>query len=204
MAPRCVVMGVRRLGGRRPDDELTAWLSEGYVPAFRTAYLILHNHADAEEAVQDAFLRAWRFRAAVPAGEGVKPWLYRVVVNACISKLRADRRHRSRTAPFTDGNGLEGGDGVDDHAGPDVLAVASEDQRAVLDALADLPDYLRAVVALRYYAQLSEKEIAAAIHRRPGTVKSRLHEARARLGADPRLVTIAGEPLHSAEGRRHP
>jgi RNA polymerase sigma-70 factor (ECF subfamily) len=194
-------MGVSRFGGRRPEDELTVWLADGYVPAFRTAYLILHNRADAEEAVQDAFLRAWRFRAAVPVGEGVKPWLYRVVVNACISKLRADRRHRDRTAPFTDENAREGCEGVDDQAGPELVAVASEDQRAVLDALAGLPEYLRAVVALRYYAQLSEKEIAAVIHRRPGTVKSRLHEARARLGADPRLVALAGESLQSAEER---
>jgi len=52
----------------------------------------------------------------------------------------------------------------------------------------DLPDGLRVVVILRYYADLSEREIAIAIRRRPGTVKSRLHEARRRLAADARLA----------------
>lgn len=61
----------------------------------------------------------------------------------------------------------------------------------VLDALADLPEHLRVVVVLRYYGALSEREIATVIHRRPGTVKSRMHEARARLSADSRLVGLA-------------
>jgi RNA polymerase sigma-70 factor, ECF subfamily len=175
--------------GDKDDDELSRWVAEGYAPAYRTAFLILHNRHDAEEAVQDAFLRAWRFRAEVPAGaavsgDSVKPWLYRVVVNACYSKLRRDR-HRDALFP-------EAADAADVGRGPEGLAVASDDQRAVLAALDRMPDHLRVVVALRYYAQLSEKEIAEVIHRRPGTVKSRLHEARSRLGADPTLVALAG------------
>ncbi|MHB8463226.1 MAG: RNA polymerase sigma factor, partial [Acidimicrobiales bacterium] len=75
---------------------------------------------------------------------------------------------------------------------PERLALLGETQRAVLAAMSNLPDHLRVVVALRYYADLSEKEIARVIHRRPGTVKSRLHEARLRLGADPELAAHAG------------
>lgn len=171
------------MGRRDDDDELGTWVAQGYAPAYRTAFLILHNRHDAEEAVQDAFLRAWRFRAAVPPGEGVKPWLYRVVVNACYSKLRSDRHQ---------GCGWVGEDEADGGRGPEGLALADEEQRAVLAALVRMPDHLRVVVALRYYAQLSEKEIAAVIHRRPGTVKSRLHEARSRLGTDSALVALAG------------
>ena len=51
------------------EHQLAEWLEDGYVASFRTACLILGNRADAEEAVQDAYLRAWRFRdslAAVP------------------------------------------------------------------------------------------------------------------------------------------
>ena len=58
-------------------------------------------------------------------------------------------------------------------------------------ALARLPEALRVPVVLRYYAGLSEKEIAVAIHRRPGTVKSRLHEARRLLSADAALSEFA-------------
>ncbi len=166
-------------------DDLSGWLATSYGPAYRTACLILRNPADAEEAVQDAFLRAWRFRDALPADEaGIRPWLYRVVVNACCSKLRAESPHRSRREDFGET------DVVDPDPTPELLSLRSESTRYVVDALADLPEHLRITVVLRYYAGLSEKEIATAISRRAGTVKSRLHEARERLAADPRLRAL--------------
>lgn len=178
---------MRRPGATKTtgDHDLSTWIDDGYASAYRTAYLILHNRADAEEAVQDAFLRAWRFRAAIPAGEGVRPWLYRVVVNACLSKLRADR---SRDATATRLGWLADTAGP---LGPEDRAELVETQYAVLSAVAALPEHLRVVVVLRYYAQCSEREIATIIHRRSGTVKSRLHEARSRLSADPHLSAFA-------------
>ena len=176
----------------RDQGDLAEWLDQGYAPAFRTACLILHNRADAEEAVQEAFLRAWRFRAAVPSGEGIQPWLYRVVVNACLSKLRGDSRHR-----IYDGEAAELAEAGQ---GPEGLAVAGATQRVVLSALAALPEHLRVVVALRYYAGLSEREIAVVIHRRPGTVKSRLHEAKSRLGADARLAALRDDRIEADGG----
>ena len=165
--------------------ELAEWLAIGYAPSYRTACLILRNPADAEEAVQEAFLRAWRFRGALPPGADVRPWLYRVVVNACCSRLRSETAYRSRT---TDDAALA----TLPAAGPtpESAALASADAQAVVDALAELPEHLRVAVVLRYYAGLSEKEIATAIRRRPGTVKSRLHEARQRLATDPRLRAL--------------
>src|SRR5688572_4974000 len=73
------------------DDALGVWLTSWYDTAFRTASLILQNRSDAEEAVQEAFLRAWRFRDAMPAGDAARSWLYRVVVNTCLSKLKRRR-----------------------------------------------------------------------------------------------------------------
>jgi RNA polymerase sigma-70 factor (ECF subfamily) len=170
---------------RDTHDHLETWLDEGYASAYRTAYLILRNRADAEDAVQEAFLRAWRFRSAVPEGDGMRPWLYRVVVNACLSKLRAEGPRRARAASTAlDENRPWTG------PGPDAVAVAGEAASAVLAALDTLPEHLRIVVVLRYYAGLSEREIATAIHRRPGTVKSRLHEARDRLGSNPALTAL--------------
>ncbi len=184
------------------DEEFAAWVADGYASAFRTAYLILRDRQDAEEAVQDAFLRAWRFRSAIPPGEGVKPWLYRVVVNACLSKLRSERTRRSR-AEAVDPAAMDrraaragGGAGGD----PERAAEAHEAREAVLAAIAGLPAHLRVVVVLRYYAQLSEKEIASAIRRRPGTVKSRLHQARICLGDDPRLAAHGPARVGAAEG----
>jgi RNA polymerase sigma-70 factor (ECF subfamily) len=168
------------------EAQLAEWLEEGYVPSFRTACLILGNRSDAEEAVQEAFLRAWRFRDSLADVPSIRPWLYRVVVNSCYSKLRREIPHRDRRAgdePLAD-VAAEG-------AGPEASAERGEVADTVLAALARLPMSLRVPVVLRYYADLSERDIARAIGRRQGTVKSRLHEARRRLAADPSLSALA-------------
>jgi RNA polymerase sigma-70 factor, ECF subfamily len=162
-------------------DDLEAWLASSYPRAFRTACLLLRSATDAEDAVQEAFLRVWRFRAAIPAGEGRQAWLYRVVVNACLSRLRGERRWRDRA----------GDDALAElPAGSDPEAAAEDAALGVClaAALERLPEHLRVPVVLRYYSGLPEKDIAVAIHRRPGTVKSRLSEARRRLAADPALA----------------
>src|ERR1035437_2448237 len=149
------------------DQKLEDWLEEGYAASFRTACLILGNQADAEEAVQEAFLRAWRFRDSLTSVPSIKPWLYRVVVNSCYSKLRQEIPHRDRRA---------GDDQLDDLAAsntdPAAFVQRSEVAETVLAALQRLPVSLRVPIVLRYYADLSERDIAVAIGRRQGTVKS--------------------------------
>ena len=170
------------------NQDLEAWLSESYVASFRTACLIMGNPADAEEAVQDAFLRAWRFRDSLSSVPSIKPWLYRVVVNSCYSKLRREiphRDHRSGDGPLAE---LASAD-----QDPDSAVVHAEVADTVMAALAQLPVSLRVPVVLRYYADLSERDIALAIGRRPGTVKSRLHEARRRLSENQALVAMVDE-----------
>ena len=166
-------------------DDLDSWLAESYPTAYRTACLVLRSAADAEDAVQDAFLRVWRFRDAIPAGDGRRAWLYRVVVNACLSRLRGDRMWRERAADDT----LATLPTLT--AGPDRDAEDAELGRCLAAALERLPEHLRVPTVLRYYSGLAEREIAIAIQRRPGTVKSRLSEARRRLSEDPALVAWA-------------
>jgi RNA polymerase sigma-70 factor (ECF subfamily) len=167
------------------EHRLEEWLEEGYAGSFRTACLILGNRADAEEAVQDAFLRAWRFRDALTSVPSIKPWLYRVVVNSCYSKLRQEIPHREHRA----GDG-ELAERMASASDPASSAERSEVAGVVLAALQRLPVSLRVPVVLRYYADLSERDIALAIGRRPGTVKSRLHEARRRLADDPDILLL--------------
>src|SRR4051794_41351395 len=155
--------------GNRDDDELVDRLLEEHERAYRAAWLVLRDRQLAEDAVQEAFVRMWRFRGSLPAGDAIRPWLYRVVVNTAISALRKERPHRA-LEPSDERDVV-----VDDGRDP-------AETITVLDALATLPEHLRVPVVLRYWVGLSEKEIATAISRRPGTVKSRLHEARARLG----------------------
>jgi RNA polymerase sigma-70 factor, ECF subfamily len=173
------------------DDrqQLERWLEADYATAYRTACLVLGNRVDAQDAVQEAFLRVWRFRDAVPDGDGRRAWLYRVVVNACISRVRSERVR----------SGLDVGDGPLAHVPdpgdrPDEAAERSGLSHDVLAALADLPERLRVPLVLRFWSGLSEKEIAKAIDRRPGTVKSRVSEARALLAADPRIAGWATGP----------
>ncbi len=166
------------VSGPEALDDLEIWLRDGYERSFRTACLILGNRSDAEEAVQEAFLRAWRFRASLTSGGDVRPWLYRVVVNTCNSKLRKEIPHRDRRVADEELDGLPAPDDVAEH-----LAGASD----LMTALQSLPAHLRIVVVLRYFADLSERELATAIGKRPGTVKSRLHEARRLLAEHPAL-----------------
>ena len=155
------------------EDELVARLVGEHDLAYRAAWLVLRDRQLAEDAVQEAFLRVWRFRGSLPSGDAIRPWLYRVVVNTAISSLRHERPRQEHEVAAADY----------ERPSPDPL-----DALVVADALADLPEHLRIPVVLRYWVGLSEKEIATAISRRPGTVKSRLHEARARLSNDLRLA----------------
>lgn len=168
-------------------DALGEWVRAGYSRAFRTAVMICGNPADAEEAVQDAFLRVWRFRDALPPDERRDAWLYRVLVNACYSKLRQEVPRRERERARLDAT-IELRAPVES---PEHAAENTDAARAMDASLRDLPETLRVVIVLRYYADLSEREIAVAIQRRPGTVKSRLHEARRRLANDARLAVHA-------------
>ena len=166
----------------KDGEGLAGWLEASYQQSFRTACLLLGNRADAEEAVQEAYLRAWRFRASLGTGSNLAPWLYRVVVNTCWSKLRQEAPHRQRRADSSELDKV-----ISTDISPEEDAWRAELSRGVLHALCALPMHLRVVVVLRYYTDLSEREIANAIGRRPGTVKSRLHEARRRLAAHPEL-----------------
>jgi len=157
-----------------------------YAPAYRTACLVLSDSSGAEEAVQEAFLRMWRFRDAMPEGDAARPWLYRVVVNSCYSWARKEWVANGRRAPSAALDSV-----AESSPGPDEVVVSGDRASAMRAALSRLPEPLRVPVVLRYFAGLSEKEIALAIHRRPGTVKSRLHEARRLLGADATLTTFA-------------
>ena len=174
-------------------DELRSWLEDGYASSVRTAYLILGNRPDAEDAVQESFLRAWKFRDSLATGSSFKPWLYRVVVNTCNSKLRKEIPHRNRRRPDDD---LENVAMIEDPIGRVMLS------HDVMTALKDLPAHLRIVIVLRYYADLSEHDIAVVIARQPGTVKSRLNEARRRLALHPALQSEAPRSNSSREERQ--
>jgi RNA polymerase sigma-70 factor (ECF subfamily) len=144
--------------------------------ALRTAYLIAGNAADAEEAAQDGFLKAhralWRFRPGAP----FKPWLLRIVAN----EARNRRRSAGRQAALALQAAGEAASG-DAAPSPEAALLGEERREELVSALNRLSEADRETIALRYFIDLSEAEMAAALGVRPGTVKSRLSRALQRL-----------------------
>jgi RNA polymerase sigma factor (sigma-70 family) len=144
--------------------------------AFRTAYVLAGNAADAEEAAQDGFVKAYRALGRFRRGAPFRPWLLRIVAN----EARNRRRGEGRRAALALRAAAEAPPG-DAAPSPEGSALAA-DERAHLLALVDgLPEDQRLAVACRYLLDLSEEETAAALGVRRGTVKSRLSRALERL-----------------------
>jgi RNA polymerase sigma-70 factor (ECF subfamily) len=205
--PGGVGIGDRTVEGRPLEDaELIGFARRGDVAAyetlvrryrevaFRTAYLIARSAADAEDATQEAFVKAYyaldRFR---PDGE-FRPWILRIVANEARNRRRSARRRESLVLRLAE----DRPSGASAQA-PEAAAVSSDEARTLLAALAELPERDRLVISYRYLLELSEAETAAALGVRPGTVKSRLSRALDRLRArvpealDPRSVAEAAD-----------
>ena len=146
--------------------------------AFRVACVLSGSAADAEEAAQDAFVKAYRALGRFRVGSPWRPWLLSIVANEARNRRRAAGR-RARVQ-------MRAAEEVP------VAPVAPSTEAAVLvaerdatlrAALAALPERDREVVYLRYFLDLGEAEMAAVLDCRPGTVKSRLSRALDRLRA---------------------
>lgn len=150
---------------------------------YRAAWLILRDEAAAEDVAQETFIRAYRNAHRLDADADARPWLYRIAVNLALNRIRSRRREDravTRLGPRTT-------------LWEDAASERGAGDDSVTEALRRLPDRLRVPVILRYYLDLSEKEIAKALGVRPGTTKSRLHEARRLLAADHSITAAAGK-----------
>ena len=144
--------------------------------AFRTALLLVHSAADAEEVAQDAFIKAYEALARFRSGAPFRPWLLRIVGNEARNRLASASRRASLELR------VAGERRADDAVpSPEAALLGSEQRQELLAALARLPDRDRVVISCRYLLELSEAETAAALRCRRGTVKSRLSRALGRL-----------------------
>ena len=141
--------------------------------AFRTAFVIAGDAADAEEAAQDAFVKAHRALGRFRAGARFRPWLLTIVANEARNRRRARGRHAALALRAAD---LEA-PGED----PEAAALARERRERLVTAVEQLRDDDREVLACRYFLDLSEEETADALGIARGTVKSRTHRALVRL-----------------------
>ena len=154
--------------------------------AFRTAYLITGTAADAEDAAQDGFVKAYRALATFRPGAEPRPWLLRIVANEARNRVRSTGRRQALELRVA-GSYRPGGAAPS----PEAAAVASEDRQRLLDLVNELGEEDRLVIASRYFLELNGEETAAALGIPEGTVKSRLSRALARLRARVEAVSHA-------------
>ena len=158
-----------------------ASLVRAYQPiAIRIAHVICGAASDAEEAVQDAFVKAHRSLSGHREGTPFRPWVLAIVANEARNRRRAAGRRAGlalRAAEHAERSGGSGG------ASPETLVLASARRETLLAALAALDERDRSVLTCRYLLELSEEETAAALGCRRGTVKSRTSRALERLRA---------------------
>ena len=144
---------------------------------YRLCYLVMRSEQDAEDMTQETFIRAFRAlpRFEIRKGTSFEAWLYRIAVNACRSRMR---RKWYQVLPWPDPAPQLVAELEEQ---PDRVLIQGERRDQMLAAIECLGEKHRLVVILRYYAGLSNEEIARTLGIPSGTVRSRLHIARHRL-----------------------
>jgi RNA polymerase sigma-70 factor (ECF subfamily) len=201
------------------DPELATRIAQGDRDAFsvlmrrhnralyRAARAVLRNDADAEDAVQDAWLQAYDAIGGWRGDAKLSTWLTRIAVNAALQRLRK----RARTAEIIrmDGEVPMGVSGDDDGATPvapdrpDLAAMRAETRRLIEKAVDALPDAFRVVFMLRAVEEMSVEETASALGVPEPTVRSRFFRARSQLRESlAREIDLAVEDAYGFAGAR--
>ena len=173
-------MTVEALRRRRPEtlgDLLDAYGRE----LQGVAYLILRDRAEAEDVVIETLLTAFEKGGTIRDERALRAWLLRVAANHALGV----RRRSARVVRL---------DVVHDRAAAGDLGGESANRVSILEGIARLPLQMRAAIVLRYYADLSVDEVAAALGKSPNTIKAQLQTAL------DRLRTHLAEPAGSSLG----
>ncbi|HET7056357.1 MAG TPA: sigma-70 family RNA polymerase sigma factor [Thermomicrobiales bacterium] len=163
--------------------------------AFRTAWMITGDAAEAEDAAQSAFVKAYfalgRFRSGAP----FRPWLLQIVANEARNRRTATRRHPTiDLATIADRPDPATGDA------PETAALAGDQRERLVAALNHLREEDRIVIVCRYFLDLTEAEMASALDCPRGTVKSRLSRALGRLREHLTATAGAGDQRRESDG----
>lgn len=158
-----------KAGDMAAFDEL---VREHQQAALRVATIVA-GHDRAADAAQEGFIRVYRSMGRFDTDRLFRPWLLRVVANAAKNEVRRSTRHH-RVDLKVRAMAVVPDDGADP-------AIACEDRAQLASALGRLGQGDRLVLALRWFEDLPEAEIATVLGVKPGTVKSRLHRAMRRL-----------------------
>ena len=172
MDERQLIESARR-GDVGAYDELVRSHQEA---AFRAAYLVTRDVADAQDAAQEAFLRAYDALGRFDARRPFRPWILRIATNMALNRLKASMRRQAMAERF-------GAETVEREANPSIEArvLRRERGRRVQDAIRHLKPDDQSLLILRFFFDLSEAELAQTFDIAAGTIKSRLHRALAKL-----------------------
>jgi RNA polymerase sigma-70 factor (ECF subfamily) len=143
--------------------------------AHRAAYLVTGDTAEAEDAVQEAFVKAYYALESFEDGRAFKPWLLRIVTNEAHSRRRSVARH-ARLALRAQENMT-----VQTMPSPESRFLASERSDTLIRELNKLPEIDRLMISYRYFLDLTPSEMAETFGKPPGAIRSRLFRALARL-----------------------
>jgi RNA polymerase sigma-70 factor (ECF subfamily) len=159
---------------RHGDEGAFSQLVEAYQrPVFNLCYRMLGDAAEAEDAAQETFIRAYTRLASYDPNRKFSSWMLAIASHYCIDRLRQRRMGLVAWDDLPPGTWLS-----DAQAKPEEVILDRETQRQVHELLNDLPPDYRAVVALRYWHELSYEEIAETLHTTVPAIKSRLFRAR--------------------------
>jgi RNA polymerase sigma-70 factor, ECF subfamily len=173
-------------------------LVEAYqTPVYNLAYRMLNNSGEAEEAAQEAFIRAFTRLESYDPAHKFSTWLLSITSNYCIDQLRKRRALLlSIDEPLPPHPALHS----DGAKGPEAQMMNSQQQEMVQSLLVELPPDYRQAVVLRYWYELSYDEIAEMMDTTVSAIKSRLFRARrqlAEIGIEKGLVpTLQTEPIN--------
>jgi RNA polymerase sigma-70 factor, ECF subfamily len=134
---------------------------------YRVAFRLLGGHADAQDATQETFVRAWRGLGRFRGESAVSTWLYRIVTNRCLNMIATRRSAASLDLELPS-------------VGSDPAEITEQRERfaAIARQVASLPPEQRAALVLRDFEGLSYEEVAAALEVSVAAVKGRIHRAR--------------------------
>lgn len=146
---------------------------------YHMAFRMLGSRQEAEDVVQEAFLRVYRNLDRYDAGMKFSTWIYRIATNLCIDRLRKRKATYSLDAESTEHEGLDGYAVIpSDDRTPESEMLLSETQRIVRQAIDTLPAKYKSVMVLRYLHDLPLQEIGEVLDMPVTTVKTRVHRGR--------------------------
>jgi RNA polymerase sigma-70 factor (ECF subfamily) len=196
------ILWVKR--ARHGDESAFSQLVEAYQrPVFNLCYRMLGDAAEAEDAAQETFIRAYTRLASYDPNRKFSSWILAIASHYCIDRLRQRRMSLVAWDDLPTGSWLS-----DMQPKPEEVVLHHETQRQVRELLNELPPDYRAVVALRYWHELSYEEIAETLHTTVPAIKSRLFRARqmmvsrVEIGQTPDCPATAR--ARSDAGRSHP